>query len=189
MITGIIMACGFSKRMNRNKLMLNIDGEPIIEKVIKAAKNSNIDKILLIYREKEIKELGIKYGVETVFNSKAQCGQSESMKLGIIHSPIETNGFMFFVGDQPFIDSNTINTLIESYKEEDCLIVVPRYNGKNGNPTIFSVKLKEKLLMINGDEGGKSVIKNNIKNVKYVNINNSMIGNDIDTWDEYIKWR
>lgn len=189
MITGIIMACGFSKRMNRNKLMLNIDGEPIIEKVIRAAKNSSIDKILLIYREEQIKEVGNKYGVETVFNPNAQCGQSESMKLGIIHSPVETSGYMFFVGDQPFIDPNTINTLIESYKEDDCLIAVPRYNGKNGNPTIFSVILKEKLLSINGDEGGKSVIKNNIENVKYVNIHNNVIGNDIDTWEEYIKWR
>ncbi len=105
MITGIIMAAGFSKRMNKDKLILDFKGISIIERVIKAVKQSNVDKIILVYREEKIKEIGIKNGIKTVYNNMAQIGQSQSIKLGINASSIETKGFMFFVGDQPFLDS------------------------------------------------------------------------------------
>lgn len=189
MITGIIMASGFSKRMNRNKLILKFKGISIIEMVIKAIKESDVDNIILVYREDEIKEIGIKNGVKTIYNDKADLGQSESIRLGVEHSPIETKGYMFFVADQPFLDTCTINKLIDAFETERYPIVVPAYNGKKGNPVIFSARLKDELLSIHGDMGGRSIIRKRDGEVKTVNFSDGILGKDIDTWDEYIRWR
>lgn len=189
MITGIIMASGFSNRMGRDKLILEINGIPIIERVIKVVKKSTIDEIILVYREERIKEIGIKNTIKTIYNDKAELGQSESIKIGIKNSSLNSEGFMFFVGDQPFINTEIINRLIMAFKEGKYSIVVPEYNGKRGNPVIFSSKFKKELLEIKGDIGGRDIIKKRYNDVKIVSINDSIAGRDIDYWNEYIKWR
>ena len=60
MITGIIMASGFSKRMKTDKLTIEIEGMKIIERVIEATISSKLDKIILVYRTEEIRLIGEK---------------------------------------------------------------------------------------------------------------------------------
>ena len=54
---------------------------------------------------------------------------------------------------------------------------------------IFSSILKDELLKITGDEGGRTIIKKRYDEVKFVSFEHSLVGKDIDTWDEYMKWR
>jgi len=185
MITGIIMASGFSKRMKRDKLTLNIGKELVIEKVIKAVKASKLDEIILVYHKEEIRDIGIRYGLKTIFNSSPERGQSQSMKLGIEASSLDTEAFMFFVGDQPLLDSKTIDKIIDVFKESNKEIIVPLYNGKRGTPTLFSSKLRDRLLEIDGDSGGRKVIMDMPDKVEYISIENYRVGLDMDTWDEY----
>jgi len=96
---------------------------------------------------------------------------------------------MFFVGDQPFLDPSIINELIDVFKEENTDIVAPMYKGKRGNPIIFSSKLKDELLKIEGDDGGKSIVAKIYDEVKFIHFDNDIARLDIDTWDEYMKWR
>ena len=189
MITGIILASGFSRRMNRQKLMLNVGGLPIIERVIRAAKYSHIDEVILVYQNEEIREIAEKYGVKTVYNEKAAEGQSAAVKLGISSSHPGTDGFMFLVGDQPYLSSATINTLIDIFKRERHPVVVPIYAGKRGNPVIFSSILKDALYKLQGDCGGRVIIDQMPESVKLVNIKNSLEGVDIDTQEAYEKIR
>lgn len=175
--------------MNRDKLILDFGGIPIVERVIKAIQESCVDEIIIVYRKDAIREIALRNDIKTVFNNKAELGQSQSVKLGIRSSSKKTDGFMFFVGDQPFLNSMTINKLIKVFKEGNHPIVVPKYNGKKGNPVIFSSIFKDELLNITGDQGGKNIIMNNYDKVKFVEFGNEAIGKDIDRWDEYIKLR
>lgn len=185
MITGIIMASGFSKRMKRDKLTLTINGEPIIERVIMAAKNSKLGEIIIVYQKDEIRHIGLKYKLKTILNLHPEKGQSESMKLGIKSSNLETRGFMFIVGDQPLLNSDTINILIEAFNQNDKGIIVPIYNKKKGSPTIFSSSLKDQLLKVEGDKGGRKIIEERPEIVKFIHIEDYIVGLDIDTWEEY----
>lgn len=185
MITGIIMASGFSKRMKKDKLTLRIDGELVIEKVIKAAKLSRLDEIILVYQKDEIRDIAVKYGIKTIFNSCPENGQSESMKLGIKASDINTKAFMFLVGDQPLLNSQTIDKIIDAFNNNDNEIVVPVYNEEKGSPTLFSSIFRDKLLEVEGDKGGKMIIQEMSDRVKYLPIEDYRVGLDIDTWDEY----
>lgn len=189
LITGIIMASGFSRRIDSNKLVLDFKGKPIIERVIKAVKESDIDEIIMVYREDTIKEIGIRNNIKAIPNYKAELGQSQSIKIGVRNASKKTNGFMFFVGDQPLLNTITINKLIKVFKDGEYPIVVPNYNGKRGNPVIFSSSFKEELLNITGDHGGRSIIMKNQDKVEFVKFENEAIGKDIDTWKEYTKWK
>ena len=64
MITGIILASGFSRRMKADKLLIDIEGSALIERVIKACVDSRLDDIILIYRSEEVKKIGEKYNIK-----------------------------------------------------------------------------------------------------------------------------
>lgn len=185
MITGIIMASGFSKRMEQEKLLLKVNGIPVIERVIKSILSSNVDNAILVCRKDVIKDIGVRYKIETVFNSEANKGQSQSIKLGVKASKSSTKGYMFFVGDQPFLNAETINTLIDKFNRSGHEIIVPFFNGKRGTPVIFSSVYKAHLLKLEGDMGGRKIIQDKWEKVGFVNIKDEHIGFDIDTAEEY----
>ena len=54
---------------------------------------------------------------------------------------------------------------------------------------IFSSMLKNDLLCIDGDQGGRSIIRKRQEEVRIVDFSDDILGKDIDTWDEYIRWR
>lgn len=185
MITGIIMASGFSNRMGENKLLIELDGVRLIDRVISEAKKSDLDKLILIYREDEIKKIGDFFKIETIYNKNANLGQSESMKLGIRNTD-SGSSYMFLVGDQPFLTKDIINNLIDSHKLNKNKIVVPHYNGKRGMPTIFPSIFREELLKIDGDIGGRDIIiENRDKIVKLVF--DKKYGLDIDTKEDLLR--
>lgn len=183
-MNGIILASGFSRRMGRNKLVMNIGDELIIEKVIKTIKKSNMSKIILVGREEEIINIGINEGIKTIKNDLAINGQSESIKLGLKEADLNHN-YMFFCGDQPFIDEEIVNKLIKVSSQNSENIIIPKFKDKTGSPIIFPISLKKELESLKGDMGGREVIKNNKDKIKYVGINNSLFLQDIDTIKEY----
>ena len=64
MITGIILASGFSRRMKgEEKLLLKVDGIPLIERVIRTAQASRVDDLILVYRKDEICAIARRFGV------------------------------------------------------------------------------------------------------------------------------
>lgn len=187
MITAIIMASGFSERMGSDKLFLKVNSQTLIERTIKIVKGSKIDNIIIVYRDKRIKDIAKNQGIISIYNNNAKKGQSESIKLGIKSADERTKGFIFFVGDQPFLSIEVINKIITEFKKRREEIIIPLYNGKRGNPIIFPALLKKDLLLINGDIGGREVIKNNLDIVNYIKIHDKYLGIDIDTIEDYKK--
>ncbi len=184
MITGIILASGYSKRMREDKLLMEIDGTRMIELVIEKCKKSSLDNIILVYRTSDIKKIGEKYNIQTLYNPKAHLGQSEGLKLGVKASK-DSEAYMFLVGDQPFITTQLIDKLILEYRLSKASIVVPYYNGSRGMPTIFSSMLKDELLKVQGDKGGRGIIEKNIDLIRKVHIYDKKLGMDIDTPEDF----
>lgn len=185
MITGIILASGFSRRMADEKLLLKVDDVPMVERVIKAAHASLIDEIILMYRHDAINALANQYGIKTVLNPHAEKGQSAAVKLGVANAPSESDGYMFLVGDQPYLSHSTINRLIEEFNRDREYIIIPVYNGARGNPVIFPVALKRDLLSLEGDCGGRIIAERMENIVKLVPIESDIEGTDIDTRETY----
>lgn len=181
MLSAIVMASGFSKRMKKNKLLMDFDGEIVIDRTLKTIKKAKIDEHILIFSDETVKEIGIENGFECYFNPKASLGQSESIKLGVKVANEKTLGYMFFVGDQPLLDIETVNKLIEVFLENSDSIIIPLFGGKRGNPVVFPSVLKKDFLMLSGDVGGRDVIRKNKDRVIELEIENKFAGMDIDT--------
>ena len=185
MVSGIIMASGFAKRIGCNKLMLEINFKPIIEYVIRAAVESSLDEVILVYRMDAVRTVADSYGIKTVMNEDAEKGQSASVKKGIMAANQITDAFLFMVGDQPFLNSKTINQILSCHNKNPGQIIVPMYDNRPGNPVLFPFSFKPDLLLIEGDTGGKPVIQDYKERVTHFCISPSIIGYDIDTPEKF----
>ena len=119
---------------------------------------------------------------KVVKNKYPNRGISESIKLGIKNCE-ESEGYMFFVGDQPLLDKKDIEKLINVFNEDTSFIVIPKYKNRFGNPVIYPKKYKEDILNLEGDKGGKSIIKSSDK-IKYVDVCENTLF-DIDNIDDF----
>ena len=96
-MNAIILASGFSKRMGRNKLLMNFGDELILQKVINTIKESDLSTIILVGKDEKVIEVAIKEGIKVIKNNLANQGQSQSIKLGLKEADLNYN-FMFFCG-------------------------------------------------------------------------------------------
>lgn len=180
MITGIILASGFSNRMGRDKLLIKIRDKTLIETVIEAYKNSKLDNLIIICRQEEIGKISEKQQVKTILNSNAHLGQSESIKVGVKNTDMGSD-FMFITGDQPFITPEHINKIIKKYKDSDKNILVPYYNLQRGTPSIFGSQYRDELLMLQGDKGGRVLMDKYKEDIETLHFKDAKPGKDIDT--------
>jgi len=190
MIAGIILGAGEGKRMGKSKLNLPLGNKKVIEWVLQAAKQSFLDKIILVIRpkDKEMLEIGKKWGVEIITNPNFSKGMSTSIKEALPRLDIqEIEGFFLILGDQPFITSPIINQLISSFSPGKSEIIVPYHKEKRGNPVLFDIFWKEKMMAITGDVGGRVLIKTHPEKVKKINVSDKAIILDIDREEDYLK--
>ena len=180
MITGIILASGFSNRMGEDKLLIKLNNITLIETVISSCTESNLDKLIIVYRKNAIKEIADKYNIETILNKNADLGQSESIKISVA-SIKENSHFMFIMGDQPFMNTELINKLIVEYKSSAKGILVPYYNSKRGMPSIFGKEYRDELLKLEGDKGGRVLMEKYSEDIEEIHFQDEKLGKDIDT--------
>ena len=182
LISAIIMASGFSSRMGENKLLMKYNDKFLIEYTLDTISKCNFKDRVIVTQYKAIKEIGDKLNFKVVINQQPNKGQSESIKLGIKNCK-ESEGYMFFVGDQPLLEGKDIEKLIGVFNEDTSYIVIPKYKEHYGNPVIYPKKYKKDILNLEGDKGGKSIIKSSDK-IKYVNVCEDTLF-DIDYIDDF----
>ena len=182
LISAIIMASGFSRRMGKNKLLMKYNDKFLIEYTLDTISKFDFKEKIIVTQYEKIKEIGENLNFKVVINKQPNNGISESIKLGIKNCD-KSEGYMFFVSDQPLLDKNDIEKLIKEFEKDKIFIIISKYKERFGNPVIYPKKYKEQILNLEGDKGGKSIIKSSDK-IKYVNVCENTLF-DIDNINDF----
>ncbi|MFC0471233.1 nucleotidyltransferase family protein [Halalkalibacter kiskunsagensis] len=184
---GIILAAGLSRRMGTAKLLLPYKNEPIIYHVIRHALNSSLSGVTIVVNShlfpilNEEKKMN---GAKVVVNDEASIGMSESVKVGIESIPSDVDAVMFLLGDQPLLSAVEIDFVLHDYERHQKKIVQATYQNKRGHPVLFDKQYFCDLRLIQGDEGGRSIVKKYKEQVYYTETGKEPI-QDIDTKSDY----
>lgn len=184
MITAILLASGFSRRLQTDKLTLDFHGHPLIEYTMAAVSGADFNQKLLVQRSDTFTMLAQQYGFQSLQNSFAANGQCESIRLGVAASST-ASAYMFFVGDQPGLTTAIINVLLEKHRQYPDRIIVPTCQEQPRNPVIFPHSLRDPLLALTGDSGGRSVIRQYPHLIHHVPFSDPLPFSDIDTQEDY----
>ncbi|MBX9136513.1 MULTISPECIES: NTP transferase domain-containing protein [unclassified Clostridium] len=182
----ILLAAGNSKRFNGNKLLAIYKEKPIYMHIVNNVLKLEVNKIICVTQYEEIKEALLNTNINVVINTNSSLGISSSIKLGINFDK-EADGYMFMVCDQPFITEKTLKILLDKFINGEKGIVCVGCGNNKGNPVIFSKKYINELLSLQGDNGGKRILKGHLNDLNVVNIDNEIELFDIDTQEEFTK--
>ena len=202
MTAAIILAAGSSSRMGggKHKLMLPLDGRPVLARVIDATLASQARPIIVVIGHQsaqvrlQIEHYTAYKDVAIIENDQYLQGMSTSLHKGI--QIILANGYkndllrnvdstLILLGDQPLITPQIINELITAYRTAGKRIVAPLYKGKRGNPVLFDKSLFRELIEVTGDEGGRTVLERHRDEVELIEMGDTQANFDVDTWEAY----
>ncbi len=196
MIVGILLAAGMGRRFGGDKMLypLQLDYEASdkegksIAMGLQCALNLKpwVDQVVCVVRpqDEELIALFHKNGFTTYLSDNHLNGLSASLVAGIQATlDLKMNARMWQValGDMPYIQPNSyqqIRDAINNSKQDQ--IIQPVFNNIPGHPVVFPHRLKEQLLGLMGDEGARSIVKLESKNVHKINVNDDGIHRDVD---------
>ena len=191
MISLIVLAAGKSTRMKENKLVLNVDGETLIERVVNTAIRSNADEVVVVlgYEAEKIREKIARLRCKIVVNNRYEKGQSGSVKVGLSAISPEAEAMMVFPADVALIDAPSINRVIDEYSGTKSRIVIASHQHQSGHPILLDRTLFPEVSEIDEDTFGlKAVINRHRAQVKYVDVGSDNVLIDIDTQEEFNKY-
>lgn len=185
-IKAIILAAGESKRFGSKKLLEEFLGKPLIQHVLDEVVKVEFEEIVVVTQHEAIKKLESTHKIHMIDNENVDKGISHSIYLGI-NEERDYDGYMFIVGDQPFITSQIIETMIAKFQGGNGNILCMSHKGRRGSPTLFDKCYKNELLQLTGDIGGRQVMKNHPECVINCEIDDPICLEDIDTREDYTK--
>jgi molybdenum cofactor cytidylyltransferase len=187
MISAILLAAGESNRMGQPKQLMPFDQSTIVERTIDNLLNSAVSETIVVlgYREQDVRKTIADQPVKIAINPDYQQGMSASVIAGLKQVDKRAQAVLIALGDQPFVDSQTINTLVEAFIANNRGIIIPVYQGRRGNPVIFAIKYKDELWNLKGDIGGREIINHHPDDVLEVAVNCEGVLLDIDTAENY----
>jgi molybdenum cofactor cytidylyltransferase len=184
-IAGLVLAAGQSRRMGtRNKLLIEIDGKPMVRHTVEAALASGIAPVAVVLgHESDAVEAALA-GLPVRFakNPDYASGLSTSLRRGLAEVPAEADGLLVALGDMPFVAGADIKRLLAAFNPlEGRAIIVPTRGGKRGNPVLWARRFFEEMAKSAGDSGAKHLIGAYPELVTEIEIGSDGVLLDIDT--------
>lgn len=186
-IAVLIIAAGYSSRMNYFKPLLRFGEETAIERLIDMYRRSGVKNVYVVtgHRSKDIMETLIDHEVNIVFNENYDMGMLSSIKEGVANLEEDIDGFFMQPVDIPLVRVQTIQRMIWKYKECDKGIVYPVFDGKRGHPPLIDCKYKLKIIESDSDGGLKKILKLFEKDAVDISVFDKTILMDMDFETDY----
>jgi len=187
-VAAVILAAGRSSRMGRNKLLLDLDGKPILCHAVDQALGAGLSEIVVVsgHQASKVREALGERAVKVVEAREHKLGMSASLKAGIRALGPKTEAALVMLGDMPQVSAPLIQRLIAAYNPlEGRSIVVPTVDGKRGNPVLFDRRYFEEMLALEGDVGARHLIGAHDDQVAELAVDDAAVFTDVDTPEAY----
>ncbi len=184
-IAAIVLAAGRSIRMGGpNKLIAEIARRPLVRIAVEQALASRAKPVIVVtgHQRGEVESALAGLPVQFVHNPDFAQGLGTSLKAGIAAVPAEADGAIVCLGDMPQVDARLIDQLIAAFDPaRGALVVVPTFEGKRGNPVLWSRRFFPDLMAVEGDVGARHLIGRYAEAVVDVPVDGKGAFVDIDT--------
>ena len=147
--------------MGRNKLLLEIGGETLVRRAVRAAGGSGVDRVVVVLGHDEARIRAQLHGLpcEAVVNPDHARGAGTSVHTGVRHvAAAEASAVVIVLADMPFVTATMIAGLVDRYRAIRAPVVFSRYGDIQAPPTLYDRALFAELLAIDDDRGGKQVV-------------------------------
>ena len=192
-IGAVVLAAGQSRRMGAlNKLLIEVDGEPMVRRVAAAALASKAEPVVVVTGHEAERVQAALGGLDVVVahNPDFAEGMSTSLDCGLqaLDASIDPgldpglDGAVVCLGDMPRTSAALIDRLIAGFNPlEGRAIGVPTWRGKRGNPVLWAARYFGEMRSLSGDVGARHLIGDHADAVYEIESPDRSVTIDVDT--------
>jgi molybdenum cofactor cytidylyltransferase len=167
-----------------NKLLAEIARRPLVRIAAEEALASRASPVIVVtgHQRAEVEKVLAGLPVQLVHTPNFAEGLGTSLRAGIAAVPADADGAIVCLGDMPQVDRRLIDRLIAAFDpDRGALVVMPTFEGKRGNPVLWSRRFFPDLMAIEGDVGARHLIGHYGEAVVDVPIEGKAALVDVDT--------
>ena len=167
----VILAAGRAERFGANKLKTVVHDRPLYEMALRRANAFSGYPTAVVTGYEEIAKAARGKGFSVVYNHEPELGISRSLKLGltkILEESPDIRGILFSVCDQPNLKTSTVQRIFNEAFLHPGQIICAGHEEKRGNPVLWDRAYFQELMELEGDAGGRILMKRYPKKVRIV---------------------
>ncbi len=161
----IIPAAGHSLRMGQPKLLMPLDGRPLILHTLAAWQASKVQQVVVVVRpgDEALAAVLKAARVEVVTPPIEPPDMKASLAYGLKHiracyNPASTDCWLVAPADMPGLSPQIIDRLIEQAAFSPTTVLIPTLSGRRGHPVLLPWSLADEVPQLAENEGLSSLI-------------------------------
>lgn len=158
-VAAVVLAAGKSSRMGRNKLLLEVGGRTILDRILDAMKASAVDEVFVVlgHDPGSIRPIAEAHGVSTVLNPEHEKGMTSSFQAGL--REVTADAAFLVLGDQLGLEPALLDEMEElMVADPGALIISPVHDGRRGHPVLFRRSLFHEIFSLGEEETMKDIV-------------------------------
>jgi molybdenum cofactor cytidylyltransferase len=175
----VLLAAGPSSRLGQAKQLVRVDGESLVRRATRLILNMNPVSLTVVTgcADTAVKQELSDLPVELVRNDDWEQGMGSSIACGCQNFSADADGLLITLCDQWRLEELDLDRLISIWLSDISRITVASwYEDKTriyGPPALFPRYYIREFISLQGSEGAKAIIDQNLANVQFVEMENA----------------
>ena len=187
----LVLAAGASSRMRgADKLLEQVGGAPLIAAQVAKGLASGLPVIVTLPPDRP--QLGTALdgvAVQRLIVTEAAEGLGASIRAGVAAAP-EGAAVMILLADLPEITADDLVRMVKAHRADPKSILrATAEDGRPGHPIVFPVWARPELVSLQGDNGGRDILRRHAARVRPVALPGRHAVTDLDTPEDWAAWR
>ncbi len=159
-VAGVVLAAGASSRFGANKLLIDIDGEPIVRRAARRALEAGLAPVIVVlgFEADRVVEALQGLDVVPVVNPDHSTGMHRSLQAGIERVPPDCEAAVVILADMPLVTAAMSAAVVARFRSGPETLVISRYGEVQAPPTLYARALFPALRAA-GAGGGRAVVR------------------------------
>lgn len=191
-VAAVVLAAGRSVRMGQPKMVLPWGDTTVIGRVVRVLRQARIQPVVVVTggARQQVEAVLSGSEVQFVYNSRfAQDEMLVSLQAGMCTLGGEVEAFLVVLGDQPQIELDTVQAILERYKARRAPLVVPSFKMRRGHPWLVERRLWRAILDLDPGNTMRDLLNMHADQIDYINVATPSVLRDLDTPEDYRRER
>jgi molybdenum cofactor cytidylyltransferase len=184
-VAAVVLAAGGSTRMAPiHKLLIEIDGEPMVRRVARSALEAGLAATVAVVGHEAAAVRAALAGLPLAFaeNPSWREGIASSIRVGLASVPENCTGALILLADMPRVRPAHLQRLCAAFARHGAHgICVPSFGGQRGNPVLWGRAHFPALAALTGDRGGRVLFEALRRHLVEVPMDDDAVLYDVDT--------
>jgi len=181
-VTVVVLAAGSALRMGRQKLLLPVDGTPLVARVVRACEAWST---VVVVSDPAVAALLERTGARIVHNDAPERGMNRSLALA--DAVVRRNeAIAVMLGDLPDCDAVAVARVINAY-DATTDVVVPQTGRRIGHPVVFGPRARARIGGLPDGDGLREIRDDPAFTKRIVEGIDAGAFTDIDTEADYVE--